>query len=102
MLQMPIRFEWDPAKNDAYQRKHGLRFEDARTIFLWEANRLDEPDERHSGDEERFISIAPIPTGLIPVVWTEPFDDVVRIISVRWSTKRESERFWQYKEDFYG
>jgi len=26
----------------------------------------------------------------------------VRIISVRWSTKRESERFWQYKEDFYG
>ncbi len=27
---MPIRFEWDPAKNDANQRKHGLRFEDVR------------------------------------------------------------------------
>jgi len=28
---MPLRFEWDPAKNDANQRKHGLRFEDAMT-----------------------------------------------------------------------
>jgi uncharacterized DUF497 family protein len=27
---MSIRFEWDPAKNDANQRKHGLRFEDAK------------------------------------------------------------------------
>ena len=30
---MPIRFEWDPAKNDANKRKHGLRFEDAKPIF---------------------------------------------------------------------
>jgi DNA-binding transcriptional regulator YiaG len=27
---MSIRFEWDPAKNDANQRKHSLRFEDAK------------------------------------------------------------------------
>ena len=94
---MPIRFEWDPAKNDANQRKHGLRFEDAKTIFLWEAHRLDEPDEAFPGDEERFISIAPIPAGLVTVVWTEPLDDVVRIISVRWSSKRERERYRQYK-----
>ena len=26
---MSIRFEWDPAKNDANKRKHALRFEDA-------------------------------------------------------------------------
>jgi len=31
---MPIRFEWDPAKNDANQRKHDLRFEDAKPIFV--------------------------------------------------------------------
>ena len=34
---MPIRFEWDPAKNDVNERKHGLRFADAKTIFLWAA-----------------------------------------------------------------
>jgi uncharacterized DUF497 family protein len=99
---MSIRFEWDPAKNDANQRKHGLRFEDAKTIFLWEVDRIDELDETHSGDEERFISIAPIPAGLVTVVWTEPLDDVVRIVSVRWSTKRERVRFRQYKGGFYG
>ena len=98
---MPLRFEWDPAKNDANQRKHGLRFEEAKTIFLWEADRIDELDETFTGDEERFISIAPIPTGLITVVWTEPIDDVVRIIRVRRSSKRERERYQQYK-GFYG
>ena len=64
---------------------------------MWEAHRLDEPDEAFPGDEERFISIAPIPAGLVTVVWTEPLDDVVRIISVRWSSKRERERYRQYK-----
>ena len=44
---MSIRFEWDPAKNDANQRKHGLRFEDAKPIFLREADRLDELDETY-------------------------------------------------------
>ena len=98
---MPIRFEWDPAKNDANQRKHGLRFEDAKTIFIWEADRLDEPDERHSLDEERYVSIAPIAHGLITVVWMEPLDDVVRIISVRRSTKQERARYWQYNAGIY-
>jgi len=98
---MSIRFEWDPAKNDANQRKHGLRFEDAKPIFIWEADRLDERDAQHSANEERFISIGPIATGLVTVVWTEPVDDLVRIISVRRSTKRERERYRRYKSDFY-
>jgi uncharacterized DUF497 family protein len=98
---MTIRFEWDPAKNDANQRKHGLRFEDAKPIFLWEAERLDERDEEHSSDEERFLSIGPIATGLITVVWTEPVDDLVRIINVRPATKRERERYRRYKAGGY-
>ena len=98
---MSIRFEWDPAKNDANQRKHGLRFEDAKPIFIWEADRLDECDETHGVDEERFISVAPIASGLITVVWTEPADDLVRIISVRPSSKRERHRYRQYKAGFF-
>jgi len=98
---MPIRFEWDPAKNDANQRKHGLRFEDAKPIFIWEAERLDDRDERDWANEERFISIGPIASGLITVVWTEPADDSVRIISVRPSSKRERARYRRYKSGFY-
>jgi len=98
---MSIRFEWDLAKNDANQRKHGLRFEDATPIFTWEAERLDERDEDHSADAERFISIGPIARGLITVSWAEPVDDLVRIISVRHATKQERKRYQQYKSDDY-
>lgn len=95
---MSIRFEWDPAKNDANQRKHGLRFEDAKTIFFWGPDRLDWLDEKHPGNEARFISVAPIPVGLITVVWTESSDDVVRIIGVRRSSKRERELYRAYND----
>jgi uncharacterized DUF497 family protein len=98
---MSIRFEWDPAKNDANQRKHGLRFEDARPIFIWEAERLDQRDGDHWANEERFISIGPIAAGFITVVWAEPADDLVRLISVRQSTKRERERYRRYKSGSY-
>ena len=86
---MSIRFEWDPAKNDANQRKHGLRFEDAKTIFLWAAQRCDRLDDTYLGGEHRFVSMGPIPAGLITVVWTAPRHDVVRIINARWANKRE-------------
>ena len=55
-----FRSEWDPAKNDANKRKHGLRFEDAKPLFIWEAERLDQRDEEHSTSEDRFISVGPI------------------------------------------
>ena len=95
---MSIRFEWDPAKNDANQRKHGLRFEDAKPIFIWEAQRFDELDETYPGDEARYISVGAIPEGLITVVWTVPSDDVVRIISVRRANKRERRLYLAYND----
>jgi uncharacterized DUF497 family protein len=95
---MSIRFEWDPVKNDANQRKHGLRFEDAKPIFIWEAQRFDELDESYPGKEARFISVGSIPEGLITVVWTAPSDNAVRIISVRRSSKRERNLYQAYND----
>lgn len=45
---MPIRFEWDPAKNDANQRKHGLRFEDVRLLMSDDDLEIPELTERDS------------------------------------------------------
>jgi len=95
---MAIRFEWDPIKNDANQRKHGLRFEDAKPIFIWEADRFDDLDESHPGREARSISVGSIPAGLITVVWAAPSNDVVRIISVRRSSKRERSLYHAYND----
>jgi DNA-binding transcriptional regulator YiaG len=46
---MSLRFEWDPAKNDANQRKHGLRFEDAHPPMTddLEIPELTERDFKH-------------------------------------------------------
>src|SRR5712692_2224432 len=49
-----LRFEWDERKNKANQRKHGVSFEEAQTVFLDEGARLI-PDPDHSEDEERFV-----------------------------------------------
>lgn len=49
-----LRFEWDPRKDAANQRKHGISFEEARSIFADEhALLVDDPD--HSAAEDRFI-----------------------------------------------
>jgi len=49
------RFEWDPAKAAANERKHGVSFAEAETVFSDDhALLLDDPDHS-SGDEERFV-----------------------------------------------
>jgi uncharacterized DUF497 family protein len=48
-----IRFDWDNRKNKANQKKHGISFEEAQTVFFDE-NALEFPDPDHSEDEDRF------------------------------------------------
>jgi uncharacterized DUF497 family protein len=45
-----IKFDWHPKKDAANERKHGVTFDEARTIFFDEnAKLIDDPD--HSEDE---------------------------------------------------
>ena len=49
-----LRFEWDETKNASNQKKHGISFNEARTIFTDQFARLiADPD--NSDDEERFV-----------------------------------------------
>ena len=49
-----MRFEWDHNKNETNQRKHGISFEEAKTVFYDEyAVLFDDPD--HSDEEDRFL-----------------------------------------------
>ena len=47
-----VRFEWDPAKAEANFRKHGVAFEEARTLFTGGGDCLILPDDEHGGTEE--------------------------------------------------
>lgn len=90
-----MRFEWDEAKNLANQGRHGLTFEDACSLFTSGVEYLEIFDESHSDEEDRFIAIGPTQRGVVVVVWTERAEDLVRIISARMASRRESEFFWR-------
>lgn len=88
-----MRFLWDEIKNRANQRKHGLSFEQASALFASVRDYLEIFDDAHSGDEDRFIALGPIESGVIVVVFVEPDERSVRIISARKATSREREMF---------
>ncbi len=91
-----MRFEWDPKKNAANLRKHGVSFEEAREVF-------DDPlhiamlDERFSYFEERWITIGRTKTRRLVVAAHLYFDseaeEVIRIISAREATLNERKQY---------
>ena len=93
MYTWRVTFEWDDAKNMANRQKHGVSFEEAQELFTSGCDYLELFDDVHSSTEDRFIAIGPILRGLVLVVWTERVEDVVRIISARWATKRERQMY---------
>jgi uncharacterized protein len=89
----------DPAKDRANQRKHGISFEEARTAFMDEHARLiGDPD--HSKDEDRFILLG-FSSSLRLLVVSHCYrggDEIIRIISARKATRKESAeyaRWWK-------
>ena len=80
----PPLFEWDESKNRANRAKHGVSFEEARTVFLDENARLI-ADPEHSDDESRFIILGhSIQIRLLVVCHCyRQSHDSIRIISAR-------------------
>jgi hypothetical protein len=46
-------------------------------------------DADYSESEDRFIAIGPIDRGIVVIVYTEPEEDLIRIIGARLANKRE-------------
>ncbi len=51
-----LSFSWDENKNKVNQEKHGISFEEAKTVFFDE-NAIQYADPDHSDDEERFLMV---------------------------------------------
>jgi len=85
-----IKFEWDPGKDIANQRKHGISFEEAQSVFFDE-NAVQFYDEHHSDQEDRFIMLGlSIRSRILVVCHCErESEGVIRIISARRATKSE-------------
>lgn len=89
---MELIFEWDSDKAQSNLRKHGVSFEEAKTVFN-DPLLLTYPDDFHSATEDRLISIGySSRQRLLLVVHTEQAQDnelLIRIISSRHATAAE-------------
>ena len=83
-----MEFEWDDAKAETNERKHGVSFSEAMTVFADELA-ITGFDPRHSVDEDRYLTMGMSTTGHLLVVSHTDRGDAVRIISAREATRRE-------------
>jgi uncharacterized protein len=92
-----LSFEWDPQKDASNQKKHGISFNEAKSIFTDEFARLiADPD--HSEDEDRFILLGTsIHSRLLVVCHCIRSDDTIRIISARKADKSERKLYEGYR-----
>jgi len=93
-----LHFEWDENKNISNREKHGVSFEEAKSVFADVLGRLiSDPD--HSEDEERFILMGmSSQLRLLIVCHCERHSNTIRIISARKADKFERK---QYEEKNY-
>ena len=86
----PLKFEWDARKDRENRRKHGVAFEEARTVFFDE-NAVEFFDEVHSQSEDRFLMLGL--SGKLRILLVchclRESGSVIRIISARKATRNE-------------
>ena len=89
-----IQFEWNEEKNRANIKKHGISFEEAKTVFYDENARIIN-DSDHSEEEDRFIILGlsfQIKMLIVCHCYRER-DEIIRIISARKATENEIKEY---------
>jgi uncharacterized DUF497 family protein len=86
-----LHFEWDKAKATANLKKHGVSFDEARSVFSDErAKLIADPD--HSEDEDRFILLGYSSSMRLLVICHcyRTDESIIRIISARKASRHEA------------
>lgn len=85
-----MKFEWDTNKAAANLSKHGISFEEAKTIF-GDPLYIDFYDPDHSDEEERYIRMGESQQGRLLIVSYTERGNSIRLISARKTTRAERE-----------
>ncbi|MBN2738138.1 MAG: BrnT family toxin [Spirochaetales bacterium] len=94
---MTIQFEWDPEKEIKNIHKHGIDFEEAKSVF-YDINARVIHDPEHSDNEDRFIILG-LSVNLSLLIVCHCYresDEIIRIISARKASKKESRVYGGY------
>jgi uncharacterized protein len=95
-----MNFEWDERKKEVNIDKHGFDFADADRIF--DLPMAVELDERDDYGEDRWIGTGMLDGRVVVVVYTEPDEEITRIISLRKALSYERKNYEQYLKNGLG
>jgi len=86
-----IKFEWDPSKATLNQRKHGVSFEEAKSVFYDEFAVQFYDSENSELEEDRFLLLGLSRDSRVLIVCHCERDagNTIRIISARKATRQE-------------
>ena len=92
-----INFEWDSAKAQSNLSKHGVSFDEAKSVFNDEYARVIY-DNNHSKDEDRFVILGMSERLRILVVvhCFRQDNGAIRIISARKATQNEQKQYEEF------
>jgi uncharacterized protein len=93
-----LRFEWDPKKASSNEKKHGVTFDEAKSVFH-DDDALVIADPDHSEVEDRFIILgrSSLDRALVVVHCFRSEGPVIRIISARRAGTKEQKPYWEKK-----
>ena len=95
-----LTFSWDEKKDRANQRKHGVSFEEAKSVFSDEYARL-MADPGHSESEDRYMLLglsAKLRLLVVAHAYYEQ-DEVIRIISARQANRSEQRQYREFRHE---
>lgn len=85
-----IEFEWDSTKARANERKHGVSFEEAQSVFYDDfARQFYDPESSEAEDRFLMLGMSNRARVLLVCHCERSTGDVIRIISARKATRNE-------------
>ncbi len=87
-----MEFKWDDNKAAANEPDHGVSFDEAQEAFN-DFYGVEEYDYLHSINEHRFNLIGMSSRGLLFVVFSQPDEQTIRIISARMADDFERQTY---------
>ncbi|HHC25415.1 MAG TPA: BrnT family toxin [Desulfobacterales bacterium] len=87
-----MNFEWNRQKSQISLKKHGISFEEAKTVFD-DPLYVDFYDPDHSDDEHRYLIVGRSDKGRLLIVSYTERDDMLRLISARKTTRKERKAY---------
>jgi len=94
-----LEFEWEKKKDKANLKKHGVSFDEARTVF-YDESALQFFDPDHPENEDRFLLLGTSfkLKALVVCHCYREEETIIRIISARKADQDEEQFYWRKRK----